>query len=85
MAASDEWENMHLTPNGWVLGSGKYDFQGITEKTKPTDAVLTAYRRVYVGAIGAKPQITENQDFHTEDKTLIKTLLDKYGSPQFSV
>lgn len=85
MAVSDEWEKMHLTPSGWIQGSGKYDFQGIEEKSVPDDTVLTAYRHVYVGAIGAKPQITETQNHHTHDKALIKILLEKYGSPQFAV
>lgn len=85
MAASDEWEYMHLTPSGWITGSGKYDLQGKEEKPVPNDTVLTAYRRVSIGAIGAKPQITEIQDSQTNDETLLRKLLEKYGPPQFSV
>lgn len=41
MSASDEWEDVHLTPSGWVDGSDKRDFAGVTHRPVPPDAVLT--------------------------------------------
>ena len=84
MALSNEWQYQHLTPNGWVQGSERVDFQGVTKREAPSDAVLTAYREVYVGA-GATPNITEDRTPHTDDKDLIDRLLVKYGAPQFGV
>jgi hypothetical protein len=86
MSLSDEWENMHLTPSGWVQGSQKLDFQRNTDdKPVPEDAVLTAYRKVYVGAIGATPQVTENTTNLSDNLELIESLLAKFGKPQFGV
>jgi hypothetical protein len=39
MALSNEWENMHLTPSGWVQGSQKLDFQRNTDD-KPVPQML---------------------------------------------
>jgi hypothetical protein len=86
MALSNEWENMHLTPSGWVQGSTKLDFQRSSEyRPVPEDAVLTAYREVYVGAIGATAQVTENTTKLSSDAELINSLMAKFGKPQFGV
>lgn len=85
MAASDEWQLLHLTPGGWVDGGGKYDFTGVEGKPVPVDAVLTVKRHVYVGAIGAAPKIDESEMPSSKDQELIQSLLQKYGKPVFSV
>lgn len=85
MALSNEWEYMHLTPSGWVQGSTKLDNQGTNEIPVPGNAILTAYRKVYVGAIGATPNVTETKTALTSDSKLIEKLLEQYGSPQFMV
>ncbi|WP_421231593.1 hypothetical protein [Aeromonas sp. 603079] len=85
MPLSNEWEYMHLTPSGWVQGSMKLDFQGTRDIAVPEDAVLTAYRKVYVGAIGAKPEVTEETTPLSKDSDFIEELLLKYGKPQFGV
>ncbi|HGE8238902.1 hypothetical protein LZT27_07785 [Aeromonas veronii] len=85
MALSNEWEYMHLTPSGWVQGSMKLDFQRTQDIAVPEDAVLTAYRKVYVGAMGAKPEVTEETTNLSNDSDFIKQLLLKYGKPQFGV
>ena len=85
MAVSKEWEYMHLTPNGWVQGSARYDFQGTQKVEEPKDTVLTVYRRVEVGAIGAKAHVEESQTPHIDDQEEIDSLLEKYGPPKFGV
>jgi hypothetical protein len=85
MALSDEWEKVHLTPNGWVDGSYKHDHGHRETKDMPLDALLTAYRRVVVAAIGAKPNVTMEETAHTTDKDLIAKLLKQYGPPTFGV
>jgi hypothetical protein len=85
MALSNEWAYMHLTPSGWVQGSSKLDFQDTQVVPAPEDAVLTAYRKVYVGAIGAKPEVTESKTPLSNDSSFVEELLNKYGHPQFGV
>lgn len=84
MAASDEWEEVHLTPKGWVDGSYKHDFGRRDEKPTPIDAVLTVRRNVYVGAIGADAKITENETPLIKDEKKIEELRSKFGKPIFS-
>lgn len=83
MPASDEWEEAHLTPNGWVYGSYKHDFGIQVHKLTPDDAVLRIRRRVYVGAIGAGAQVTETETALTDDEAKIEALRSKYGRPVF--
>lgn len=85
MSVSDEWQEQHLTPGGWILGSGKYDFEGKDIRPTPPDTVLTARRSVSVGAIGAKPNVHEHKMPRTDDKELISSLLAQFGPPQFGV
>ncbi len=83
MSASDEWEEVHLTPNGWVDGSYKHDFGIRVEEPIPSDAVLTIRRHVYVGAIGADAKITETETPRIGDKERIAELRAKFGKPTF--
>lgn len=83
MAASSEWEDVHLTPGGWVDGSYKHDFQGVTEVERPADAVLTVTRRVHVASTFSSPDISETEVPHTNDAALIAELKAKYGKPTF--
>ena len=85
MAASDEWEEVHLTPNGWVGGSYRHDFGNRVEEPTPPDAVLTIRRHVYVGAIGASAKVTETESARIADNAKIAELISKFGRPTFSV
>lgn len=40
MAASNEWDEWHLTPSGWVKGTEKTDF-ALNEVPPPKDRVAT--------------------------------------------
>lgn len=41
MSASHEWDEWHLTPQGWVRGSERMDFVGTKSVPPPPDRVLT--------------------------------------------
>ncbi len=84
MSLSDEWEEVHLTPAGWVDGSYKHDFAKSVDVPVPQDAVLTVFRHVTVGAIGATPKVHEKETPLTTDSNLIAELRAKYGKPTFS-
>jgi len=43
MAASHEWQEYHPTPNGWVVGNAKWDFQ------KADPATLTGRAELSLG------------------------------------
>lgn len=84
MSVSDEWEEVHLTPSGWVDGSYKHDFGKRVDVPVPKDAVLTILRHVTVGAIGASANVREEETPRTTDASLITELRAKYGKPTFS-
>lgn len=84
MALSDEWEDEHLTPSGWVSGSYKHD-HGLSEKKAiPPETVLTVRRHVVVGAFGARPSIDEHREIvGGADPEFVAALEKKYGPPTF--
>lgn len=85
MALSDEWEEVHLTPNGWVDGSYKHDGGREGTEAVPRDAVLTILRHVYVAAIGATAVSTETETRLIDDEERIAELRALHGRPTFSV
>lgn len=87
MAASDEWEDMHLTPVGWVQGSCKLDYGGLKEVATPTNRLVTVHRSAYCGAIGApsSASVEESVTYCAADKDAVIRALLKHGKPKFSV
>ncbi len=83
MSVSDEWEEVHLTPAGWVDGSYKHDFGKRKDVPVPPDAVLTVLRHVTVGAIGASAKVREEETLLSADAALIAELRAKFGKPTF--
>lgn len=83
MSVSDEWEEVHLTPTGWVDGSYKHDFGKRKDVPVPLGAVLTVFRHVTVGAIGASPKVREVETLLSTDAALIAELRAKFGKPTF--
>lgn len=49
MSASDEWQDRHLTPHGWVDGSYRVDGSGVTHVDVPPDRLLTVRHSEYSG------------------------------------
>lgn len=85
MAASDEWEEEHLTPNGWVSGSYQHDFGKTVEKPTPPDAVLTVRLHVVIPAAGADVRRNQTETPLIADSARIKALRTQHGEPTFGV
>ncbi|MGY8527582.1 translation initiation factor 1 [Paracidovorax citrulli] len=86
MALSSEWEEVHLTPSGWVDGSYKHDnSNGVSEVPVPADAVLSVRRKVYVASTFSKPDISEEETVRSSNESLIAELKAKFGKPVFGV
>lgn len=87
MVASNEWEIQYLTESGWVIGGYKHDFGDAKENVKPDGAVLSVYRHVIVGKLGAPSSVNvdESRNNLIDDIEKINSLLEIYGEPQFGV
>lgn len=85
LAASNEWEEVHLTPAGWVDGSFRLDSGTKEEIAVPEDAVLTIRRRVYVASVFSAPDISHDETAHTADTARIAELRKRFGEPIFGV
>jgi hypothetical protein len=83
MALSNEWEDEHLTPSGWVSGSYRHDHKR-EELPVPAGTVLTVRRHVVVGAVGAPAHVDVSETVLTGDKVLLVELREKFGEPKFS-
>jgi hypothetical protein len=79
MAASDEWQERHLTPRGWIDGSYRVDGQGRVEVEPPTDRMMTV-RYEEIWSLGMH-SIKKGSDvmWKSEDQALINELLAKFG------
>ena len=87
MVASDEWEVLYLTENGWVTGGYKLDCGEIKEDSRPKGAVLEVRRHAVLGKLGVPSSMhsDESRSNLIQDKDKIKSLLSKFGEPKFSV
>lgn len=85
--ASNEWQYLHLTEKGWSSGGHRYDNGENKDDMKPPGAVLTVFRHVTVGSIGAPSSmnVDERTTKHISDEGKIKALLDQFGDPPFCV
>ena len=81
---SDEMQEMHLTPQGWVAGNARYDDKTRDEYGCPADAVLTIRREVVAASIG-QGRATQEESALISDHELIKELKNKFGAPPFCV
>lgn len=84
MAYSDEWEDEHLTKSGRVGRNYKHDYARGKMRPVPADAVLTAWRHVYVGAMGAAPSVDVSETALSSDVELIMELRKTFGEPTFA-
>ncbi len=78
MSQSKEWQEYHLTTNGWVRGSYRTDFGGETLEPPP-DRVLSL-RFVETINFGNINQYFTAPQFESEDKKAIEALLCEFGS-----
>lgn len=80
MSLSRETQIYHLTPDGWSEGSFYGDcFGGIKEQNNPDDRVLTIACTDKIAYVNTPPEFTDQIEWESEDKELIKELKSKYG------
>jgi hypothetical protein len=87
MAASNEWQVLHLTNEGWLGGGHHLDCGDRKNDVIPSGTVLSVRRHVTVGKLGAPSSmnVDESETKHTNDQSLIDALIKQYGKPQFGV
>jgi hypothetical protein len=80
MAASNEWTEHHLTPNGWVRGNERRDSGQPVSRPIPQDRVLTV---IYKETCNGYGPVHESQDIQWEssDTKRVEELLSKFGVP----
>lgn len=84
MSACDEWEELHLTPEGWKDGSYRHEPSAAVVVAPPANQVLTVRRHV-AAVYGGPSRVTEDRTPHTDDMSQIEQLLLQYGAPVFGV
>ena len=80
MAASNEWTDYHLTPQGWVRGSERRDTGQPVTRAPPQDRVLTARYKETCNGYGP---VHESQDtqWESDDTKRVEELLAEFGPP----
>ncbi|AZT82117.1 MAG: hypothetical protein FH752_18770 [Marinobacter adhaerens] len=79
MSASKEWTEWHLTPTGWVRGSEKVDYQGVTTVEPPADRVLTCEYQEYLSSSFSSMDKGASVLWESEDKEKVAQLLKQFG------
>lgn len=74
MSASDEIDEMHLTPDGWVQGSSKIDFSGWTHRDAPAERLLTASFREYMSSSFSPMDLSADVEKHASDADILAAL-----------
>jgi len=81
MSASDEWTEYHLTPNGWISGSSKYDFGSENKVDEPPDRVLTCrFRATMSSGFSNKIDKSVTEIWRSNDANVVAMLVKKYGN-----
>lgn len=82
MAASNEWTDWHLTPQGWVRGSEKTDFDQ-TMRDPPQGRVMTMRWSEHVGHHYGKAHRSAIEKWRSHDSQAVEELLKTFGpSPE---
>jgi hypothetical protein len=79
MSASDEVDEMHLTPSGWVQGSEKIDFSGWTHRDPPADRLLTVRFREHMSSAFSKMDLSAEETCHAPNDEIVAALV-KHGT-----
>lgn len=77
MAASNEWDEWHLTPSGWVKGTEKTDF-ALNEVPPPKDRVATFKYQEYISSVHSRMHITW-EEMWSETRAETALLIKKFG------
>ncbi len=79
MAISNEWTKWYLTPDGWIVGSSRLDYQQSKGNGRPEDAVLgIEYSETMQGPFSPLEKVT-SEIFRGSDHKKIDALLKQYG------
>ena len=84
MSNNEEWEVLHLTPDGWVAGSYRHTPWPEVDVAPPDADVLTVRRHVSAEYCGPSRMVEERTP-QTQDMALIESLLSRFGSPAFNI
>lgn len=80
MSFSKEYQEYHLTPRGWIVGSFKGDaIGGSNELPIPSDRVLTIACYDELSSAFSKPYYHDEMIWQSVDKKLIERLKAKWG------
>jgi hypothetical protein len=77
MPNSKEWTEWHLTPEGWVKGDYRIDFQGVTSQETPSDRVATYRYNELIPAADLETWV--DLIWKSDDEDAIDELLEQYG------
>lgn len=77
MAQSREWQDWHLTPNGWVGGSYKGDGGG--EEIPPPLGLVLTQRYVEKISYGSIDGDVKDPSFGDINSKLVQDLIAKFG------
>ncbi|MEL6776507.1 MAG: hypothetical protein AAFO06_04560 [Cyanobacteria bacterium J06597_16] len=81
MALTDEWQEWHLTPDGWVEGSYKTDFSETVTVDTPDNVVFSLrcgdYQRTHYDSNPFYREVMYGSENYSEVKALIKRYGDK--------
>lgn len=80
MSASNEWFEHHLTPRGWVPGSRKLDFAGMTDVPAPEDRVMTVTNYEYLSSPHSKLERWSEVTWTSNDGDRIAALQAEFGA-----
>lgn len=78
MAASNEWKEYHLTPQGWLHGSEKLDHKKITEPV-PDGRVLSILYRDYIASAYGGVNLSAEISYQSDNLEEIRELISQYG------
>ncbi|WP_354684505.1 translation initiation factor 1 [Cupriavidus necator] len=84
MSVIEEWEAMHLTPEGWQEGSYRHAPWRAVEVPPPAAGVLTVRRHVTATYCGPSRAV-EDRTPEIADMALIEALLERHGAPVFKI
>ncbi|NUO84941.1 MAG: translation initiation factor 1 [Cupriavidus sp.] len=84
MSVIEEWEALHLTPEGWQPGSYRHAPWQAVEVAPPATGVLTVRRHVTATYCGPSRAV-EDRTPETTDMALIEALLERHGNPVFQI
>ncbi|SCU81888.1 conserved hypothetical protein [Cupriavidus necator] len=84
MSVIEEWEAVHLTPEGWQAGSYRHAPWQAVEVAPPASGVLTVRRHVTATYCGPSRAV-EDRTPEIADMALIEALLERHGNPVFQI